>query len=247
MYIECNWCGKYFYRKKIDSRNNLYYCSQDCITARDVNNYKIRYLRENKTFRIIHYENKNNVKFACRTCGEIYQSKSTNALKRKVCYNCIKIRQEKEAEAKQQIKVLKHQRTEYAKKLEQLTNQLERRFQRKLTQEQREEEIKKTKRARDKRHELKRNDRIKNNGRIDQDIELSRLYKRDNGVCYICGKQCDYSDYKYNDNGVFIAGNNYPSIDHVEPLSKGGLHTWDNIKLAHRLCNSLKKDTRGVL
>ena len=26
------------------------------------------------------------------------------------------------------------------------------------------------------------------------------------------------------------------------PIAKGGTHTWDNIQLAHRHCNSIKSD-----
>lgn len=65
--------------------------------------------------------------------------------------------------------------------------------------------------------------------------------ERDNGVCWLCGKTCDWSNYEIVD-GTFIAGNQYPSIDHVIPLAKGGTHTWDNVKLAHRICNSIKSD-----
>lgn len=76
---------------------------------------------------------------------------------------------------------------------------------------------------------------------VDKDISLIKLYKRDNGRCYLCGNVCDWEDYTI-DNGNFIAGNHYPSIDHVVPLSRGGKHAWDNVKLACRLCNSLKSD-----
>ena len=70
---------------------------------------------------------------------------------------------------------------------------------------------------------------------------LKKLYERDKGICYICGKKCDYEDYIYRGN-TFIAGNYYPSIDHVIPLNKGGTDDWNNIKLAHRVCNSIKMD-----
>lgn len=70
---------------------------------------------------------------------------------------------------------------------------------------------------------------------------LKELYKRDKGICYLCGNKCDYEDYTYKGN-TFIAGNYYPSIDHVIPISKGGTDDWNNIKLAHRICNSLKRD-----
>lgn len=71
---------------------------------------------------------------------------------------------------------------------------------------------------------------------------LEEVYKRDNGICYICGCQCDWNDYKVV-NGHYIYGNRYPSRDHVIPKSKGGLNEWENIRLACRLCNSMKRDS----
>lgn len=68
---------------------------------------------------------------------------------------------------------------------------------------------------------------------------LEEVYERDHGICYICGEPCDWNDYEVKD-GVIIYGNNYPSRDHVVPKSKGGKNDWNNIRLAHRLCNSLK-------
>ena len=77
-------------------------------------------------------------------------------------------------------------------------------------------------------------------------ITLKEVYERGKGICYLCGEGCDYGDYEQR-NGVFIAGNRYPSIDHVVPLSKGGTHTWDNVKLAHRICNTLKSNEVACL
>lgn len=77
---------------------------------------------------------------------------------------------------------------------------------------------------------------------VDKGITLQRLYERDNGKCYLCGQICDWSDCERRD-GAFIAYDNYPSIDHVIPLSKGGLHAWDNVRLACRGCNTMKRDT----
>lgn len=74
------------------------------------------------------------------------------------------------------------------------------------------------------------------------DITLRKLYNRDNGICWICGEKCNYSDHTKDPNGNFIVGRTYPSIDHVYPLSKGGSHTWDNVRLAHWWCNTLKSD-----
>ena len=72
----------------------------------------------------------------------------------------------------------------------------------------------------------------------DNDITLEKLFKRDNGVCYLCGGQCDWDDLDADGNAQDL----YPSIDHVLPISKGGKHKWDNIKLAHRRCNWQKRD-----
>lgn len=78
-------------------------------------------------------------------------------------------------------------------------------------------------------------------GMVDNDITLSGLFKRDNGFCYICGGKCDYADYVETDKAI-VCGDMYPSIDHVMPLALGGKHAWNNVKLAHRRCNSLKRD-----
>lgn len=77
---------------------------------------------------------------------------------------------------------------------------------------------------------------------IDKTVTLDSLIKRDNNICYICGSPCDSNDFDII-NGYTVCGNMYPSIDHVIPASKGGTHTWDNVKLAHRICNSHKCDS----
>lgn len=84
----------------------------------------------------------------------------------------------------------------------------------------------------------KRMDKLKKR-RHDTDITLEKLYKRDAGVCYLCGRVCDWTDI-IEKNGTMVAGDNYPSIDHVKPIAKNGTHTWDNIKLSCRACNTLK-------
>ena len=86
--------------------------------------------------------------------------------------------------------------------------------------------------------EVKRRIKLKE-ATVDKGITLQRLFFRDGGVCYLCGEPCDWSDKEERD-GTIICGNTYPSIDHVIPLAKGGKHEWDNVKLAHRLCNSCK-------
>ena len=83
--------------------------------------------------------------------------------------------------------------------------------------------------------------KARENGKVDYSITLAKLIKRDKHICKLCGRKVNENDYVYiGDN--FIAGNEYPSIDHIIPLSKGGVHQWDNVQLAHRLCNSIKCD-----
>jgi 5-methylcytosine-specific restriction endonuclease McrA len=67
---------------------------------------------------------------------------------------------------------------------------------------------------------------------------LQGIADRDNNKCHICGDAVDWNDSPQ--------GNWYPSIDHVVPLSRGGCHTFDNIKLAHRWCNSVKNDREHI-
>ena len=90
--------------------------------------------------------------------------------------------------------------------------------------------------------EVKRRRKLKSNGNINWNISLKQLYERDKGICYICNKKTDINDYEIRNDGTFIAGDNYPSIDHVIPVNKGGTHTWDNVRLAHRHCNIIKSD-----
>jgi hypothetical protein len=55
---------------------------------------------------------------------------------------------------------------------------------------------------------------------------LAWLYARDNGICGICSE--DVTE---------LEGPMRPSIDHIIPLSKGGLHVVANLWLAHYRCN----------
>ena len=84
--------------------------------------------------------------------------------------------------------------------------------------------------------------RVRRMRKVDKSISLKKLYLRDGGKCWICGDKCDFNDCRHDENGNFIVGSMYPSIDHVYPISKGGAHSWDNVKLAHHYCNTLKND-----
>lgn len=58
--------------------------------------------------------------------------------------------------------------------------------------------------------------------------------------CALCGGKCDPSDTWVNKDGRTCIGKNYPTVDHIIPISKGGCDTFDNVQLAHKQCNSLK-------
>jgi len=83
----------------------------------------------------------------------------------------------------------------------------------------------------------KKQHRIPKNQIVDKDITLEALYRRDSGVCYLCGGMCDWFD-----RTVICVGDKYPSIDHIVPVSRGGLHAWNNVRLAHFKCNVDKSD-----
>lgn len=81
---------------------------------------------------------------------------------------------------------------------------------------------------------------VKYKTEYDPTINLDDLISRDGLRCALCGGMCDRSDYKKNKKGFYVFGVNYPSIDHIMPISKGGGHTWDNVQVAHRGCNTRK-------
>lgn len=59
-------------------------------------------------------------------------------------------------------------------------------------------------------------------------VTIRELFVRSGGVCYLCGEKVIGKD---------------ATIDHVVPIAKGGEHSYANCRLAHRLCNSIKRDT----
>ena len=85
------------------------------------------------------------------------------------------------------------------------------------------------------RQEIRRRHKLRENGKIDYSITLSVIVKKHKRVCALCGKKVDMSVHSNHDN--------YPSIDHIIPVAKGGTHTWDNVQLAHRTCNTIKRDS----
>jgi HNH endonuclease len=58
-----------------------------------------------------------------------------------------------------------------------------------------------------------------------EDVTHLSILLRDGDHCYLCGLWVSWKDC---------------SFDHVTPLSRGGHHTLDNLKLTHHFCNNRK-------
>lgn len=67
-----------------------------------------------------------------------------------------------------------------------------------------------------------------------EDVGRIEVLGRDGWVCHICGESID--------KGLEFPHRLYGTLDHVVPLNKGGLHCLDNVKSAHWICNSMKRD-----
>ena len=69
-------------------------------------------------------------------------------------------------------------------------------------------------------------------GTVKEGINREKVFRRDNWTCYICKR-------KVRDL------HNHPrmgTLDHVIPISKGGSHTYSNIKTCCAECNVRKGD-----
>lgn len=69
------------------------------------------------------------------------------------------------------------------------------------------------------------------------DIDPVFVLQRDNFMCGICGEKI-YPRHKWPHPLS-------PSIDHIVPLSRGGLHSFDNVQASHKTCN-LRKGNRPL-
>lgn len=72
--------------------------------------------------------------------------------------------------------------------------------------------------------------RARKRGAFVEHIQPQVVYDRDKGVCGICQRPVSKS---------------VMSIDHVIPLARGGAHSYANVQLAHKRCNS-KKHTKTM-
>lgn len=66
-------------------------------------------------------------------------------------------------------------------------------------------------------------------------IDPIKVFERDKWMCHLCGCKTDARL-----RGSYL--DNAPELDHVIPLSKGGTHTWGNVRCACRSCNGKKSN-----
>ena len=64
------------------------------------------------------------------------------------------------------------------------------------------------------------------------DINHLEVFERDGWTCHLCGGKINRH----------LRGDNWwrATLDHVLPLSRGGTHTWNNVRAAHWRCNMMK-------
>jgi 5-methylcytosine-specific restriction endonuclease McrA len=59
-------------------------------------------------------------------------------------------------------------------------------------------------------------------------VDVAEVYRRDRNICHVCGKFVPKGER---------------SLDHLVPLSRGGVHSMSNVALAHGRCNSKRFNT----
>ena len=221
-----------FYARWIELRANYYYA---------VRNYKFKNTSERHAYQDFHSMNLGGPDWACKTCGLILYDnfQNTEALYgtlddfyRKNCsieceknekLNCIVCEMEyKPFEAKKLAKDVNRVgysgicSIECLEVIREVNSQIQR----------------------DKKYLYQIKRRISFYGlksEVDEKVTSDEVYKRDNGVCYICGNLTfqDWIDRPLNQRAT---------VDHVIPISKGGPHTWQNVRIACWRCNVTKHD-----
>ena len=74
---------------------------------------------------------------------------------------------------------------------------------------------------------------LKFNAKFDDTITRREVFSRGEGICYICGQQTHYENSE--EWSPLLA-----TVDHVIPWTRGGEHTWENVKLCCFRCNLVK-------
>jgi len=71
-----------------------------------------------------------------------------------------------------------------------------------------------------------------------EDVDPRAVYERDHWLCHICGYPIDRDAHPSTSRAA--------SIDHVIPISRGGVHAMNNVKAAHFGCNSRKSNHLSI-
>ncbi|MDO4650606.1 MAG: HNH endonuclease signature motif containing protein [Eubacteriales bacterium] len=218
-YYYCKCCGKPFWKP---DAFRMKYCSKDCQKKA----YSITHPKKEKTLRpkIIR---------KCGWCGQDYEAKSKT--QKYCCKNCAyegnkKLHREKWADAyiPQKIKC-KECGSEFMTECgntrsvfccQSCAEKHERRIEHKSV------------RHKSYMRELKRKREIQISRQTVGAVSYKRLYQQYHGVCAICGLPVH--------KDKFIDDNWGGTIDHIIPVSLGGVHGMSNCQLSHRICNSLK-------
>lgn len=66
--------------------------------------------------------------------------------------------------------------------------------------------------------------------KVGDNITWQELGERDGWRCHLCG-------LKVLKRGGTAKQPKGATVDHIVPIADHGTHTWDNVALAHRLCN----------
>lgn len=70
-------------------------------------------------------------------------------------------------------------------------------------------------------------------------ISYIKVFQRDGWKCQICGKRTPRER-----KGTRYA--NAPELDHRQPITRGGAHTYDNVQCACKVCNGEKSNKRST-
>lgn len=183
----------------------------------------------------------------CNVCGDVFTQPFTTIRqgKKVFCRNCRKIEKEKAMEAAREIRLAERQQRQSIQDLELFLNtyQVECVSCGKIFVTHKSNAKCCSPYCRKKhgnnRSTIRKDKRIPKDKRIDKGITAKQLYNRDGGICWICGGACDLNDYVVTDNTI-ICGDYYPSVDHIVAVCDGGEDSWENVRLAHRICNSMR-------
>lgn len=69
---------------------------------------------------------------------------------------------------------------------------------------------------------------------FDEQVHMTTVIERDGWTCGLCGDPVDPA--------IDWPDSMSASIDHIIPIARGGRHNYENVQLAHLLCNLRKKD-----